>query len=150
MTILLLKDNTLSLFRLSKSLSKIKKLDSFAVPKDFEHSALLKAQMFSEGVVLFDFSSRVCFFHVKRRAFKSVTIPGKPRLIQVCRDTSQLLVVSKYHCVFEYDLSLFQNQSRPRKVLDSFDWKILEVFIDSPKKVQTRYYEWGVRCGGLI
>jgi hypothetical protein len=131
----ILKNKKIQVFRLSRNLSRIKKIGAFNKPKELAEGSMINALLYSEGLVMFDYSTHIVFFHMKRKEYRNISLAERPRLIRMSQETSQLLVVSKYHCLLEFDLNCSQSQLSPKKVLDSFDWKILDIFLDSPKKV---------------
>lgn len=134
--LLVLKERQLTLYKFSKNLSRIKKIFNCQLPDEYKDATLARAKFFSKGFALFDFSTRICVFNILKKSQRSVVLLQKPRLIGLCHNSDQLLVLSKFHRLYKFDLGRTGPEIEPERNLDSFNWTVLQLFLDSDKMVR--------------
>lgn len=131
--LLISKERKLSLFRFDKNLSRIKKIFDCELPNELKDTSLIRAKFYSKGFILFDFSTNIFLFDIVTKSERTLALPQKPRLVGLCQNNDQLLILSKFHRLYKFDLA--RTVSSPERVLDSFNWKVLQLFLDSDKMV---------------
>ena len=137
---LIVSKKTLILFCLSKNLSKLKKLFKVNLPSDFSEIQLLEAKFFDSGFILYDFSNKIWVVNIIKKTEHKQILLEKPKSLSFCQESNKLFYLDKYH-----HLNIgFLQEDTPKIVIqhsvNRFDWQVVQMSLDSPRKVKFLNY----------